>query len=155
MRRLAVVSIGLALLTGSAASSVSAADRPSAAELESQFICLTCKTTLDQSDSPIARRMKLYIRTRLRAGASEKQIRDELVDQFGEGVLASPPTHGFDLLAWALPIGGIGVGAVGIGALAWAWSRRRDEATAGEADTEPLDPELERRLDEELARFEP
>jgi cytochrome c-type biogenesis protein CcmH/NrfF len=68
-------------------------------------------------------------------------------------VLASPPTHGFDLLAWVLPIGGIGVGAVGVGALAWAWSRKRDPA-APVTESIPLDPELDRRLDEELARFE-
>jgi cytochrome c-type biogenesis protein CcmH len=98
--------------------------------------------------------MKAYIRTRLAQGATERQIKDELVAQFGEGVLASPPTHGFDLLAWVLPIGGIAAGAIGLGALAWAWSRKRGPEDDPEAAGPPLDPELDRRLDEELARFD-
>jgi cytochrome c-type biogenesis protein CcmH len=131
-----------------------AAARPSAAEIEGQLVCVTCKTTLDESDSPIARRMKGYIRNRIAQGATAQEIKDELVAQFGEGVLASPPTHGFDLLAWVLPIGGIGVGAAGLGALAWAWSRKREPGESPAADGAPLDPELDRRVDEALARFE-
>ena len=154
MRRLvAVVLVAGALGVHVAAHASAASGPPSAAEIEGQLVCVTCKTTLDESDSPIARRMKAYIRTRLAQGATEQQIKDELVAQFGEGVLASPPTHGFDLLAWVLPIGGIGLGAVGLGALAWAWSRKRDPAAAV-AESAPLDPELDRRVDEELARFE-
>jgi cytochrome c-type biogenesis protein CcmH len=159
MRRRVVSALAaLAAAAAAFAGTVAAAERPSAAELESQLVCVTCKTTLDESDSPIARRMKAYIRLRISQGATGKQIKDELVAQFGEEVLATPPTHGFDLLAWVLPIGGIGVGAVGLGALAWAWSRRRDGSDGGAGDGpsggDQLDPELERRVDEELARFE-
>jgi cytochrome c-type biogenesis protein CcmH len=123
---------------------------PNPADLEAELVCPTCKTTLDQSDAPVARRMKAYIRERIAAGASADQIKAELVDQFGRAVLAEPPKHGLDLLAWLLPIAGVAVAAVAVGALAWRWSRRR--APAAE---QPLDPELERRLDDELARFEP
>ena len=56
------------------------------------------------------------------------------------------------LLAWALPIGGLLVAAVAVGALAWRWSRAEPRSEPDEAD--PLEPELERRLDAELARFE-
>jgi cytochrome c-type biogenesis protein CcmH/NrfF len=66
-------------------------------------------------------------------------------------VLAEPPKRGFDLLAWLLPLGALAVGAVVVGALAWTWSRRRDPREAPEP---ALDPALERRVDEELARFE-
>jgi cytochrome c-type biogenesis protein CcmH len=143
----------LACAAAGAGAASRAADRPSAAELESQLVCVTCKTTLDESDSPIARRMKAYIRRRLAEGATGRQIKDELVAQFGQEVLATPRTHGFDLLAWVLPIAGIAGGAVALGGLAWMWSRRRDEGDPTAA-APPLDPELERRLDEELARFE-
>ena len=132
----------------------SASGRPSAADIEGRLVCPTCRTTLDESDAPVARRMKAYIRTRLAQGATAKQIEDELVAQFGEGVLSTPPTHGFDLLAWVLPIGGIAVAAVALGGLAWAWSRRRDGSSVGDGRDPPLDPELERRVDEELARFD-
>lgn len=163
MRRrvaLAVIALVLGMFAALLAWAVPglAADRPSAAELESQLVCPTCRTTLDESDAPIARRMKAYIRRRVAEGATGEQIKQELVRQFGEGVLSTPPTHGFDLLAWVLPLGGIGIGAVGLGVLAWAWSRGRDgdggRDGAEPTGDDPLDPELERRVDDELARFE-
>ena len=67
-------------------------------------------------------------------------------------MLAVPPRKGFDWLAWLLPLGGIGVAAVAVGALAWGWSRSRSESTPPHEPA--LDPEAERRLDDELARFE-
>ena len=67
-------------------------------------------------------------------------------------MLAEPPKRGFDLLAWLLPLGALAIGAVVVGALAWTWSRRRDGRTSRPRPA--LDPELERRVDEELARFE-
>ena len=141
----AVVLLSVVLLLAAPAS----AD-PTAADLEAEIVCPTCKTTLDQSDAPIARRMKAYIRARLAAGASGEEIKQELVDQFGPGVLAEPPKRGFDLLAWLFPLGGLAVGAVSVGVAAWAWSRRRPDAVPDD----PLDPDLDRRVDEELARFE-
>ena len=123
---------------------------PSPSDLEAEIVCPTCKTTLDQSDSPIARRMKQMIRTRLAEGATEKQIKAELVAQFGPAVVAEPPKSGFDLLAWLVPIAILAAGAVGVGAIAWGWSRRRVEEDPGE----PLDPDLERRLEAELERFD-
>ena len=124
---------------------------PRQADLEAEIVCPTCKTTLDQSSSPIAMEMKAFIRAKIAAGAGADQIKAELVDQFGPAVLAEPPKHGFDLLAWVLPLGALALGAVAVGALAWTWSRRRDSGRPEEA---ALDPELERRVDEELARFE-
>lgn len=147
-RALALLLVLCAVLAAPAAR----AGGPNAADLEAEIVCPTCKTTLDQSDSPIARRMKALIRERIAAGASAAQIKAELVDQFGPAVLAEPPKRGFDLLAWLLPLAGLAVGAVFVGALAWAWSRQRREH--GEDEAASLDPELERRLDDELARFD-
>ena len=146
--RLGALAVALALL---AAAPALAGERPNAADLEAEIVCPTCKTTLDQSTSPIAKRMKLFVRGRIAAGDSAAQIKAALVDQFGPAVLAEPPKSGFDLLAWLLPIGGLAVGAVVVAALAWTWSRN------GEAAPVPppqLDADLERRVDEELARFE-
>ena len=131
---------------------VGVAGPPVQADLEAEIVCPTCKTTLDQSSSPIATRMKTYIRQRIAAGDSAKEIKAQLVDQFGPAVLAEPPKRGFDLLAWLLPLAALAVGVVVVGALAWTWSRRR-ESPAGR-ETETLDPDVEQRVDEELARFE-
>lgn len=90
------------------------------------------------------------IRTRLAEGATEKQIRAELVAQFGPAVVAEPPKKGFDLLAWLVPLGILAGGAVGVALIAWGWRRRR----AAEPVADPLDPVLERRVDAELERFD-
>jgi cytochrome c-type biogenesis protein CcmH len=145
--RLLAAAVAAVVLVGSAA-----AGRPVQADLEAEIVCPTCKTTLDQSSSPIATRMKAFIRARIAAGDSAAEIKTQLVDQFGPAVLAEPPKRGFDLLAWLLPLGALVIGAFAVAALAWTWSRRRD--VAGEPDETVLDPDLERRVDEELARFE-
>jgi cytochrome c-type biogenesis protein CcmH/NrfF len=133
-------------------------ERVTLAELERELVCPTCNTTLGLSNAPVADRMRSFIRERIAAGDSESQIKDALVAQFGEGVLAAPPKEGFNLLAWVLPLAG---GAVAVALLALAlrrWSRGRvdaEEAAEPSANGRPpVDPELERRLDEELARFD-
>ena len=146
-RAAAAAACALAALAGGGSAS---ATPPRAADLESQLVCPVCKTTLDQSDSPVANRMKAYIRSRIAAGWSAQRIKASLVTQFGPGVLAKPPKGDFGLLAWLLPLVVLGAGALVVGALVAIWSRRRPPPPP----PGPLDPALERRVDEELARFE-
>jgi cytochrome c-type biogenesis protein CcmH len=132
-----------------------AASCPSVADLEGELMCPTCKTTLDQSDSPAAQRIKSLLRERVGSCVPEEQIKEELVAQFGPSVLAAPPREGFHWLAWVLPLAGLLAAAAVISALVWRWSRARTgEAPADSNGRPPLDPELERRLDRELARFD-
>lgn len=137
------------------AAAVPVAAAPSPADLEAELVCPTCETTLDQSNAPVAQRMKQLIRQHIAAGWTEEQIKADLVDQFGPGVLAEPPKSGFDLLAWLLPLGLLVAGALGVGVVAWGWSRRRDGPPDETELAETLDPDLERRLDAELERYEP
>ena len=146
-----LLAVGAALILAGPA----AAACPTVTDLEGKFICPTCKTTLDQSDAPAARRIKAYLAERVEACASEKQISDELVAQFGPGVLAAPPREGFHWLAWLLPLVGLLGAAVVVSILVWRWSRTRPAEAAAESNGRlPLDPELEQRLDRELARFD-
>jgi cytochrome c-type biogenesis protein CcmH len=132
-----------------------AAACPSLPDLEGKFICPTCKTTLDQSDAPAARQIKAYLAQRVAACTPESQIRDELVAQFGTQVLAAPPRKGFHWLAWLLPVIGLLVAAAVISVLVWRWSRSKPPELAADSNGRaPLDPELERRLDRELAKFD-
>jgi cytochrome c-type biogenesis protein CcmH len=146
VRFLAVVLATGALVFGGTAA---AAGQPNAADLEAELVCPVCETTLDQSNAPIALRMKAFIRVRIAAGDSEQQIKDALVDQFGTGVLATPSKSGFGLLAWLLPLAALLVGVIVVGLLIRSWSRRRASPDDG-----PLDPQLEQLVDEELARFD-
>jgi cytochrome c-type biogenesis protein CcmH len=141
----------LAFVALAAAAVGAAATPPRAADLESEIVCPVCETTLDQSTAPIAEKMKMFIRARIAAGDSEQQIKDALVAEFGPEVLAEPPGGGFGLLAWLLPLGAVLVAAVVVAFLVRAWSRRRDTAPTG---ADELDPELDRLVDEELARFD-
>jgi cytochrome c-type biogenesis protein CcmH len=141
---------GALLVACATASAAWGADPPRAADLEAELVCPVCETTLDQSNAPVAERMKLYIRERIAAGDTEDEIKDALVAEFGPGVLARPPEGGFGLLAWLLPLVALLGGAAAVAVLVRTWSRGRPQA----ASEEPLDPELERRVDEELARFE-
>jgi cytochrome c-type biogenesis protein CcmH/NrfF len=143
----------VALLAALVLAAPAAAGPPRQADLEAEIVCPTCHTTLDQSNSPIAARMKSFIRVRIAAGDTAAQIKAKLVDQFGPAVLAEPRKHGFDLLAWLLPLGVLALGVIVVGGLAWTWSRRRDDEPGAGEDV-GLDPDLEQRVDEELARYE-
>jgi cytochrome c-type biogenesis protein CcmH len=136
--------------------SLATAAPPTLSDIEDEVVCPTCQVTLDQSDAPIAERMRAFIRERIAAGDSKEEIKAELVRQFGSRVLAVPEKRGFDLLAWLLPIGGALLAAGAVGVIAWRWSRasRGERMTPEDNGRGPLAPELERRLDEELARFD-
>ncbi len=155
MRRMLAAALLVALTAAGAAAA--SEEHPTLPELERELICPTCHESLALSNSPIADRMRSFIRARIAAGDTKSEIKDQLVDEFGESVLASPPKRGFNLLAWLLPLVGLAVGAVVLAVLARRWSRARtghaplDSSGDGRAG---LDPELERRLDEELARFD-
>jgi cytochrome c-type biogenesis protein CcmH/NrfF len=149
VRFLAVVVAALAL--GSPAAAACAHPKTSLSFMEGQIMCPTCHTTLDQSDAPAAQRIKVYIQKRIDQCATAGQIKAELSspDMFGPSILAAPPHKGFDLVAWWLPIAGILVGAAVIGLGVWRWTRTR-----GPDDDVPLDPVLDARVDEALAKWE-
>jgi cytochrome c-type biogenesis protein CcmH/NrfF len=149
VKALAVVVAALALAAPASACTPTA----SQSHLETLLVCLQCHTTLDESDSTFANQMKAEVARRIALCQTEKQILDAMVAQFGPTVLSEPQTHGFDLLAWVLPIGGILLGALAIAGGAVYWSRNRASTTVSQ-DSPPLDPEDERRVDEELARFD-
>ena len=123
---------------------------PTQSELEGEVMCPVCGTTLDQSNAPAALQIKRVIARRIAAGDTKSEIKDQLVANYGESILAAPPKHGFGLLAWWLPIVGILAAALLVGFGAWRWSRDREPAPRAA----PLDPAVERRLDDELRRYE-
>jgi cytochrome c-type biogenesis protein CcmH len=123
---------------------------PTQAEMEGEVMCPVCGTTLDQSESPAAQQIKRVIARRIAAGDTRSEIEARLVANYGQDILAAPPHHGFGLLAWWLPIAGITAAAALVGFGAWRWSHAREPAPPAI----PLDPALERRLDDELRRYE-
>jgi cytochrome c-type biogenesis protein CcmH/NrfF len=155
VRAIAVIVAALAF----AAPALASEQHPTLLELENQVMCPVCAgETLAQSDVPAAQQVKRNIQKWIAQGNTRSEIKRRLVADYGPQILAAPPRHGFNLLAWVLPLAGI-IAATGVVAfLAWRWSRRREEPEdvpgSWSLNGRPLDPELERRLDEELARFD-
>jgi cytochrome c-type biogenesis protein CcmH len=144
---LRVVAVLVAALVLAGPAAACAHPRTSLGYMEGQVMCPTCHTTLDQSDSAAAQRIEHFIQLRIDQCATAGQIKDQLVANFGAGILAAPPRKGFDLLVWWLPIGGIVLGAIAVAFGVWRWSRARTPD-----DEPPLDAETERQLDQLLAR---
>lgn len=147
MKRLAVLLLAALVLAGCGSSN----EHVSAAEIETELVCPVCHETLDESTAPIAQEMKQIVREKVAAGWTKKQILDYMVVNFGQNVLSEPAKHGFDLIAWVLPIGGALIGVAALAAGAVYWSGRG--GGGGDAPP-PVDPAMDRRIDEELAQFD-
>jgi cytochrome c-type biogenesis protein CcmH len=148
--RLALAALAALVLAAPAAA---CKQQGSQAYLETRLVCITCHTTLDESDSPFAVEMKQEIARQIKACRSNSQIIDSMVAQFGPAVLSTPQTHGFDLIAWVLPLGGILLGAAALAFGARRWQAVRATAS-DDSPQSPLAPEDERRVDEELQKFD-
>ena len=99
--------------------------------------CMVCQNqSIDDSDAPLARDIRILIRERLVKGDGEKAIRDFLVSRYGDFILLNPP---FRPETWLLWLGAPLV--LGLGALAMVGFRR-----VGPAQPTPLTPDEERRL---------
>ena len=146
--KLAVAALAALALAAPAAACT---PRASQAYLETRLVCITCHTTLDESNSTFAVEMKTEIARQIKACRTNQQIIDSMVSQFGPAVLSTPQTHGFDLIAWVLPLGGILLGAAALG-----FGARRWQAVRSVDSIEPsrLDAADERRVDEELKKLD-
>jgi cytochrome c-type biogenesis protein CcmH len=146
VRRLLV----LGLLALAAASPAAAGEaHPTLAELEAEVMCPTCHTLLEVSSAPIAERMRVFIKARIAAGDTKSAIKSKLVAQFGEAVLAAPPKHGLNLLAWLAPVAGL----IG-GCLVLAWLARRAARAHVHGEDVELDAETESLVARALAEAE-
>jgi cytochrome c-type biogenesis protein CcmH len=150
------VKLVLAALAALVLAAPAAACTPKASQayLETRLVCITCHTTLDESDSTFAVEMKNEIARQIKACRTNAQIIDSMVSEFGPSVLSTPQTHGFDLIAWVLPLGGILLGAAALGFGARRWRAVRTDAGIDSTHSLGLDAEDERRVDEELKRFD-
>ena len=147
MTRLLAIAV---LVLTAAAPAAASEQRPTLGELEAEVMCPTCKTLLEASDAPIADRMRAFIRSRIGAGDTKSEIKETLVAQFGEAVLASPPKRGFNLTIWIAPVAALIGGCLALGWLGHRATRTRHDV---DADVE-LDAETEAAVALALAEGE-
>lgn len=73
-----------------------------ARELSADLRCLVCRNeSIDDSNAPLARDLRLLVRERLVAGDSNDEAMDYIVERYGEYVLLKPTTAGANWLLWA------------------------------------------------------
>ncbi len=84
-----------------------------ARNLSRELRCMVCQNqSIDDSDAPLARDLRLLVRERLKAGDSDRQVMDYLTGRYGDFVLLKPPVNWRTALLWGLPLGVLVIGAV-------------------------------------------
>lgn len=113
--------------------------------LSRELRCMVCQNqSIDDSDAPLARDLRLLVREQIAAGKNDQQVMDFLVDRYGEFVLLKPRVEGHTLILWLvsplLLIGG--------GAALWLYNRRRNRtANQQPSGNAELTPDEKARLD--------
>jgi len=143
-----VSSLVLALLAP-AAGAQDAEPRASLPDIEDEVMCTLCGTLLELSQAPQADRQRALIRELIAQGRTKEEIKEALVAEYGEDVLAVPESYGFDATNWLIPVAGLGTALIAL-AFGFAALRRRRAAP----DPEPLSPEERGRLDQDLRRYD-
>ena len=104
-----------------------------ARHLSQELRCMVCQNqSIDDSDAPLARDIRLLIRDRIAKGDSNEGVRGFLVSRYGDFILLKPPFKLETLLLWAgAPL------ALLFGALAlWRAARRKETATPALSEAE-------------------
>jgi cytochrome c-type biogenesis protein CcmH/NrfF len=140
-------------LTALTAAPAVAAERASLTEIEKQVMCPVCGTLLQLAESPQAQREKAFIQRLIAEGKTEAQIKDALVAEYGDEVLALPQDSGFSLSAYVVPIVAFVVAAVALALGALRWRRASDAGRGEPAVAGPKGDDAE-RLDADLARYD-
>jgi len=84
-----------------------------ARDISAGLRCLVCQNqSIDDSDAPLARDLRILVRERLTAGDSDTAVRDYLVARYGDFILLKPPFEAGTLLLWLTPVLALGLGAV-------------------------------------------
>jgi cytochrome c-type biogenesis protein CcmH len=121
-----------------------------ARELSRELRCMVCQNqSIDDSEAPLARDLRLLVRERIAAGDGDAQVLDFLVARYGEFVLLKPRLKSHTLLLWLLPPFAL----LGGGLALWMQGRRRSKSAAGEDESLfKLSADEEARIDALLAQ---
>jgi cytochrome c-type biogenesis protein CcmH len=156
--RLTVLLLALAapLLLG-ASQAGAAQPQTSVTAIEAEVMCPVCGTLLELAESPQAQREKAFVRRLVAAGRTRQQVKDALVAEYGDAVLALPQGSGFSLSAYLVPIVAflVALVALAFGVARWRRSSRDDGGGDG-PQPPPAGPSAadRERLDADLARYD-
>jgi cytochrome c-type biogenesis protein CcmH/NrfF len=145
-----VALLGLALPTVAAAEGL----RTTLNEIESEVMCPVCGTLLELAESPQATREKAFVEKLVKQGQNKDEIKEALVAQYGDAVLALPKSSGFSLSAYVVPIVAFVVAVVLLAFGVWKWRRASGSRADRDSELEGPSDEDRRRLDDDLARYD-
>ena len=154
IRHLAIAIVALLIISGHARAvepdevlanpSLEARARVISAELR----CLVCQNqSIDDSNAPLARDLRLLVRERLSAGNTDAEIMRFLIDRYGEFVLLRPRFSARNAFLWLTPF------ALLAGVMTLLWRRQRSGASGPVAadDARPLSSDERRQLEKILS----
>jgi len=138
-----------------APTAAAAQPQTSLSEISSEVMCPVCGTLLELAESPQALREKAFVQRLVDAGKSKDEIKDALVAEYGDAVLALPQGSGFSLSAYLVPIVAFLVAAVALAFGIVRWRRAGSEEDE-EPRPAPVGPSAEdsARLDADLERYD-
>jgi len=138
MKRMTALLLMMLALPAHAKEAVPAAQDPALEQrvtrLTAELRCLVCQNqSLADSHADLAIDLKNQVRSQMKAGKSDAEIRDYMVARYGDFVLYRPPLKSNTVLLWAGPFVLLAVGALGLG---FYLRRRRARLTEGELTPE-------------------
>jgi cytochrome c-type biogenesis protein CcmH len=151
VRRLAAII--LTVLAAGPASALAAEPRTSLPDVEDEVMCVTCNVPLNIAESPQAAQQREQIRKLVAQGLTKEQVKDRLVAEYGDAVLAVPEDDGVGIAAYAVPIALVLAMVAAAALFLPRWQRRSSAALPAPGGPAASDAEM-RRLDEDLARYE-
>jgi cytochrome c-type biogenesis protein CcmH/NrfF len=153
--RAAIASLlAVALLAATPSAALAATPQTSLSEISSEVMCPVCGTLLELAESPQAQREKVFVERLVKAGRSKTQIKDALVAQYGNEVLALPQGSGFSLSAYLVPIVAFVIAIIALAIGVAKWRRAGDPPDRGAPASAGPSPEDSERLDADLARYD-
>jgi cytochrome c-type biogenesis protein CcmH len=120
-----------------------------ARDLSRELRCMVCQNqSIDDSEAPLARDLRLLVRERIAAGDSDAQVIDFLVARYGEFVLLKPRLNSHTWLLWLLPPLALAAGGFAL----WSVGRRRAKsADAADQSAATLTADEKARLERLMA----
>ena len=114
-----------------------------ARSLSKELRCMVCQNqSIDDSDAPLARDLRILVRERLQAGESDQQVINFLVARYGEFVLLRPRFSWHTALLWLAPAAVLLIGACGVLVLARRYRTSSERATAEREKLTPTEAAL-------------
>lgn len=117
--------------------------------ISAELRCLVCQNqSIDDSNAPLARDLRLLVRERLKSGDSNAQVMQFIEDRYGEFVLLRPPFSWRTVILWAAPPFAL---LIAVWMSVSAWRRRQTVSATAAEEAAPLSADEEKRLRELLS----